>query len=566
MHDNSEFDVAVVGYGPTGQMAAILLGEMGYRVAAFERWPGIYPLPRAVHYDDEIARVFQLAGISEEVGEITDPVPDFYEWRNKDNEILLRLDWSQQGLSGWPGANFFSQPDLQKVLDGKAKSLATVEVNQGWEAQEISHHDNHVELTVRKGNPGRGGEWVPEEETRTVRARYLIGADGANSLVRERMGAPVTDLGFDFDWLILDVIPHEERTWSPMNWQLCDPARPTTIVSGGPGRRRWEFMRLPGESIEELNTPETAWRLLEPWGRNPQNTTLERHTVYRFQARWAESWRQGRLLLAGDAAHLMPPFAGQGMCSGLRDAVNLAWKLDLVLSGKASDAILNTYETERLVNVRQFIDFSVELGSLQCVTDPQEAAERDERMIASREDPSEAPPIPNPPRRLGPGLLHEGDPLVGMLSAQGQVRQGDRTGRFDDVVGNGWTVLSLVSHPSDVLDRDQIEFLENIGANLVGMTTDTERGENTVVDLERKYADWFEDAGVEAVVVRPDFYVYGTAGTMAELPRLVSSLRSALVVPAGRPSPAEAASSSGQPPLYDTTPEPRHQGSDPARP
>lgn len=207
-----------------------------------------------------------MAKVSEEVREITQPVPDFYEWRNKDGEVLLSIDWSAQGFSGWPAANFFSQPALQKVLGEKAESLPTVEVNWGWEAQEISHHDDHVELTVRKGHPGTAGAWIPEEETRTIRARYLIGADGANSFVGERMGAPVTDLRFNFDWLILDVIPHEERTWSPMNWQLCDLVRPATIVSGGPGRRRWEFMRLPGESIEELNTTETAWRLLEPWG------------------------------------------------------------------------------------------------------------------------------------------------------------------------------------------------------------------------------------------------------------------------------------------------------------
>lgn len=561
---NNEFDVAVVGYGPTGQMAAILLGEMGYRVAAFERWPAVYPLPRAVHYDDEIARAFQMAGVSDEVRKITDPVPDFYEWRNRDGDALLRIDWSQQGLSGWPVANFFSQPDLQKVLDEKARSLSTVEVNNGWEAQEISHRDDHVELTVRRGRPGEGGRWVPEDETRTVRARYLIGADGAKSFVRERMGAPVTDLGFDFDWLILDVVPHEEREWSPMNWQLCDPARPTTIVSGGPGRRRWEFMRLPGETVEGLNTEESAWRLLEPWGRNPENTTLERHTVYRFGARWAESWRQGRLLLAGDAAHLMPPFAGQGMCSGLRDAANLSWKLDLVLSGKASDTILNTYETERLVNVRQFIDFSVELGGLQCVTDPGEAAARDERMIASREDPSVAPPIPNPPGRLGPGLLREGDPLVGTLSVQGEVRYGERIGRFDDVVGNGWAVLSPVADPRDVLDEEQLAFLGDIGAHLVTVTSEGADGNGAVVDLEGRYAGWFEDAGVEAIVVRPDFYVYGTAPTMGELPRLVSSLVSSL----GRaepPSPAEARSSSGQPPLYDAAPEPGRQDADPAK-
>lgn len=263
----------------------------------------------------------------------------------------------------------------------------------------------------------------------------------------------------------------------------------------------------------------------------------------------------------------MPPFAGQGMCSGLRDAVNLSWKLGLVLSGKASDAILNTYESERLVNVRHFIDFSVELGSLQCVTDPQEAAARDERMIASREDPSEAPPVPNPPHRLGPGLLHEGDPLVGTLSVQGQVRCGERTGLFDDVVRSGWTVISPVADPRDVLEEEQLAFLDDIGVRLARVAPEEASGDGMVVDLEGKYANWFEEASVEAIVVRPDFYVYGTARTVEELPRLVSSLRSALGRPDEHPSPAEAGVSRRQPPLYEDTPEPsRPRDSDAARP
>lgn len=528
MATNNDFDVAVVGYGPVGQMAAILLGEMGYRVGVFDRWPDIYPLPRAVHYDDEIARVFQMAGLSGEVQEVTDPVPDHYEWRNQDMELLLSLDWSAQGLPGWPVANFFSQPDLQRVLSNKAQSLRTVEVNLSREVQEISHHNDHVELTVRKGHPGEGGKWVPEEETRTVRAEYVIGADGANSCIRQHMATEVTDLGFNFDWLILDVIPHEDRTWSPMNWQLCDPERPTTIVSGGPGRRRWEFMRLPGESIEELNTEERAWRLLEPWGMTPDNATLERHTVYRFQAQWAERWRQGRLLLAGDAAHLMPPFAGQGMCSGLRDAVNLAWKLDLVLSGKAPEAILDTYESERLQNVRGFIDFSRQLGSLQCVTDPEEAKERDERMISALNDPSAPPPIPAPPYRIGPGLIEENHQLAGTLSVQGRVRHGERTGLFDDVVGTGWVVISPSANPRDVLDTGQLAFLDNLGAHLVKVVPEGESGGEAVVDLQGKYAEWFEEAAAEAIVIRPDFYVYGAVTNLSRLPELIDTLRGAL--------------------------------------
>ncbi len=146
------FDVVIVGYGPVGQMAAILLGQKGYRVSIFERWPQIYALPRAVHYDDEIARIFQSAGVTDQVLKVTESVPDFYEWRNKAGEALLRLDWSGRGLSGWPVANFFAQPQLQVVLDKRVKSLPTVEVNQGWDVQRLADHNDHVELTAEQGH------------------------------------------------------------------------------------------------------------------------------------------------------------------------------------------------------------------------------------------------------------------------------------------------------------------------------------------------------------------------------------------------------------------------------
>jgi hypothetical protein len=148
------------------------------------------------------------------------------------------------------------------------------------------------------------------------------------------MNTFMTDLGFHYDWLVLDVIPHDQDwVWSPLNLQVCDPGRPTTAVSGGPDRRRWEFMRLPGETVTGLNREDRTWQLLTPCDTQQGNATLERHTVLTFQARWAGTWHEGRVLVAGDAARQMPPFAGQGMCSGLRDAANLSWMLDLVLSG-----------------------------------------------------------------------------------------------------------------------------------------------------------------------------------------------------------------------------------------
>jgi len=500
------YDVAIVGYGPVGQTLAILLGQNGWAVGVFEKQPAPYPLPRAVHFDHEIGRLLQAAGVAKELVGMTEPAYT-YEWRNAAGETLLRFGRKGASLSGWPESNMFAQPDLERLLDRRARSLPTVDVQRGYEVVTIQPGINDVELTVAGGD-GR----------RSVRARYVVGCDGANSFVRTCMDAPITDLGFYFDWLIVDVIPKEQRTWEPPNWQLCDPARPTSLVSGGPGRRRWEFMRLPGETIEDLNNEQTAWRLLAPWGMRPDNATLERHAVYTFQARWVDRWRQGRLLLAGDAAHLMPPFAGQGMCSGLRDAANLAWKLDLVLSDKATEAVLDTYTSERLPNVTAFIHFSIGLGKVICVADRREAAVRDASMTAAVEHGRLSAPPPLP--AIGSGLLRAGDPLAGHLFIQDQVRCGATSGLFDDVVGRGWMLLSASCNPGTQIDGDLREFLRSIGGTSAHVGSDA-----PIVDVNGSYTKWFSDNHVAVALQRPDFYLFGTAPAQDGAMQLVSSLR-----------------------------------------
>ncbi len=246
---------------------------------------------------------------------------------------------------------------------------------------------------------------------------YLIGADGANSRVRTDIGSAWHDHGYFFDWLVVDVAPAAERQFPHIARQTCDIARPCTMVPGGPGRRRWEFMRLPHEKIEDIDRAEFAWSLLSRYGVDPTNAELERHSTYTFQAGWALDWRKGRVLIAGDAAHLMPPFAGQGLCAGLRDAMNLAWKLSAVLDGTAHPDILDSYGSERIAHVSEFIDFSMGLGKVICLTDPDEAARRDQHMITERAEGS-APPAPPRPR-LGTGL-HRG-PHGGTLSIQARV-------------------------------------------------------------------------------------------------------------------------------------------------
>jgi 3-(3-hydroxy-phenyl)propionate hydroxylase len=286
-------------------------------------------------------------------------------------------------------------------------------------------------------------------------------------------------------------------------------------------------MRLPTETVEELNAEETAWRLLEPWGITPATAKLERHTVYTFQARWCDTWRRGRLLLAGDSAHLMPPFAGQGMCSGLRDAVNLAWKLDLVLDGRADDAVLDSYGPERAEHVRHFIEASMGLGEVICLPDPAAAAQRDTAMRADLAAGVQQPPRPLP--RLGAGL-HRDDAGGGLLSIQAEVADGERTARFDDVVGPGGVLLLADPRLRERLTPEITAFLAELGWPVVALAGTP--GEGQVVDTTGAYTAWLAGLGAVAVLVRPDLYLYGVASDAADLTALLDHLRSALLAPA----------------------------------
>jgi 2-polyprenyl-6-methoxyphenol hydroxylase-like FAD-dependent oxidoreductase len=507
-------DVAVVGYGPVGRLLALLLGRRGKRVVVVERQRQAYPLPRAVHFDDEIGRIFQGVGVPpDSLPDVVAPYDDMYEWRAADREPLLRLDWRGLGPSGWHVSNFFYQPGLENILDGKVRELDAVQLLRGWKAVTHSESQDGVTLELQSAT----------DERRTLDARYVVGADGANSVVRSWIGSTVTDLGYFHDWLVIDLLmkaPLEQFDFSPAAWQLCDPARPTTLVPGGPGRRRFEFMRLPSETVEELDAEATAWRLLEPWGITPDMASLERHTVYTFQARWCDTWRRGRLLLAGDSAHLMPPFAGQGMCSGLRDSVNLAWKLDLVLDGRADDSILDTYGPERSEHVRHFIEGSMALGEVICLPDPVAAAERDRAMQADLVAGLEQPPRPLP--RLGPGL-HRNDTGGGLLSVQAEVTDGERTGLFDDVVGAGGVLLLADPDLRSGLAPADTEFLADLGWRVVALADAP--GQHEVVDTSGAYGEWLAGLSAVAVLVRPDLYVYGVASDESEIGDLVGDLR-----------------------------------------
>ena len=512
-------DVVVVGAGPVGTLLAVLLGQRGHRVTIVERWPLPYDQPRAVTFDHEIARILSMLGVDSDDDPAIGYHEELYYWKNAAGDPLLIVDWASTAASGWRTRYWFNQPLLEARLRAIAADLPSVTLRRGWTATALEQDEDGIRLGGMETTADGG------TVAASLRARYVVGADGANSFVRQALGLDFADHGFFFDWLILDMIPHTPMTMVPAQWQLCDPARPTTIVPGGPGRRRWEYMVLPGEVAKDLSAPESAWRLLQPWGLTPDNATLERSAVYRFQARWAETWRNGRGLIAGDAAHLMPPFAGEGMCAGVRDAVALAWRLDLVLSGTASDRLLDSYCDERKAHARHYIDFSMRLGEIICITDPQEAAARDRRMIADLAN-SDGTPVDTDVASLGPGLWCEGTPHAGALSVQGIVEAGGRRGRFDDVVGRGWIVLGLGTDPAAALTPRQRALLASLRGRCVAIGAPGTACE--VIDVKGTYATWL--GGIEAAyaVLRPDFYVAATAGTPAQLREVFDRILSGL--------------------------------------
>ncbi len=527
--DGIEAEVLIVGYGPVGQLLSALLAQRGRRVTVVERWPEPYRHPRAVGFDSEAARILASAGIGDSLDKFTEPARD-HAWQNTKGETLIDHEVADRGHCTWPEALSAYQPALESALIEHGATLPPLRILRGYEAVGLADDGDRVTLTVVG----------PDGEKTGLTALWVVGCDGANSLVRTGVGTTMTDLDFSYDWLICDVRLHEHREFRPNNLEICDPARPRTAVSAGPGHRRYEFMRVPADDPDHFGTVESAWELLRLFDVTPDNGVLDRHAVYTFQARWAERWRAGRMLLAGDSAHLMPPFAGQGMCSGFRDAANLAWKLDLVLGGHAAPTLLDTYTTERRAHVRHAVEMSVGLGRVVCMADPAAAADRDAAMLAARKrniGPSAARRSVVKP--LVDGLLRKDGqgrpaPYAGQAGPQWRVRRAGTTGLFDDVVGTGF-VLLYAEDVVPALDARRLKFLDGIGTRLVRMvpadTPTADLAPRDALDVEDRYLPYLSEMDALAVLVRPDFYLFGIARDEDELHSLVDDLATQLNPP-----------------------------------
>lgn len=508
------YDVAIVGYGPVGQALAAMLGQAGHRVGVFERWPSLYPLPRACVVDHEAMRILQSVSVAEPFSRLAVPTGGEYVWLNAAGQTLYHFRYPCDGVSGWPSRSLIYQPDLERLLDQRVKSIPQVEVHQGYEVTGLRSDADGVTIEASRCEADENGRLQRTQERCNATARWIVGCDGANSWVRQASGIAWEDLGFRADWLVVDVIPNDptRELDMPEAAQICDPARPVTLMRRmGKRHVRWEMMLLPGEDAAEITQHRNVWPMIEQWIR-PDQGRIDRAAVYTFQSGVAGTWRQGRVLLAGDAAHLMPPFLGQGLCSGLRDARALFWRLDDVLAGRHEASALDLYELERAPHVKTVIERAVALGKVVCITDPVEAARRDESILSGN-----APTLPQFPT-LTRGLLHKPgrDSVAGELGPQPVVTTSGQTGLLDDVIGAGWHLLVDNDQATPVWDARHERFAAAIGLQTV-VLGDQARGASAL--------QWLRSRGLTAVLVRPDFYVFGGAAAPADVSPLLDDLQ-----------------------------------------
>ena len=531
-------DVAIVGYGPTGQMMAALLGQRGHKVHAFERHLSLYALPRASALDYEIARNLQSIGAMDRYLETSAEPAAKYHWINGHGDHLMTIDWGKPEINGYHNMYIGFQPRLEDCINQAVEESGNVTIHRGCDVTDIVvRPDGLTDLRIVEYRQGEDDKRTPTGVEYTVTARYVVAADGGNSQVRSKLAIPLEDWGFRSEWLVVDVrikrqlhskakaLGNRVVKFDNELIQICDPKRPQYFAPLGKGGRRFEFALMPGETIADMERPEAAWKLLsDNWGITEDDVEIYRQIVYGFNSFLAKDWRRGNIFLIGDAAHGMPPYLGQGLNTGLRDVMNLAWKLDFVLRDLAGSALLDSYQDEREANARYYIEASLAVGAVSCTFDEAAAAERDKAFAEGTAQPPADPP------GLVNGLLMTGDDGLairpaGLLGPQAEVRYRGARGKLDDLTDtSSFTVLAFGFDPSTVLGKDHLGFLEAIGTQCVQIGDAHADTPGVAADLTGAYRQYFDSRSLEAIVVRPDFYVFGGAETPTDLPAVVAAL------------------------------------------
>ncbi len=492
--------VVIVGAGPAGVTAATKLAQYGVDCLVLDRWADVYPQPRAVHLDDEIFRLLAGLGIAEEFAAISRPARGL-QLRDRNMRVMAEFHREcAESANGYPQANMFDQPELEALLRSNLKHYphAVLRGNaEVTEAVQIGPDRAQVTFTDR----------VSGEEHR-VETKYLLGCDGANSLVRTAIGACMEDLKFQQRWLVVDVATDAElNQWEGVH-QVCDPHRAATYMRIGDDRYRWEFRLLADETADDYNTVSALHPLIRPWveGVAVEQLELVRVAEYTFRAQVANHWRRGNMFILGDAAHLTPPFIGQGLCAGLRDAMNLAWKLAGVVNQWMPETVLDSYEQERIPHARYMIRFALAVGA--AMTSGGGAGDLLRRVVVPR-----LHLIPGVREKIVDSTtpaLHSSELVV---ESRGRHQLAGRlcpnpiladSKRLDTVVGAKFAVIT-----STALSPSQRDELTRRGAVVV------------TAHPGKELALWLQAGRARAAVVRPDRTVLCASRNLAEVCKAV---------------------------------------------
>ncbi|MEV0239890.1 bifunctional 3-(3-hydroxy-phenyl)propionate/3-hydroxycinnamic acid hydroxylase [Streptomyces sp. NPDC050674] len=475
--NGADVPVVIVGAGPVGVTAALLLARRGVRTVVLERHQDVYSLPRAVAADDEVRRILQAAGVGEEFTAIARPANGL-RLLDARHRVMAEFRRTEHGHHGYPQTSMFDQPGLERVLRDALARHPECELRGGVEVTGIGPDTVGPVRVTYRDDDGEHELW----------AEAVLGCDGANSLTREAIGGVWEDLRFEERWTVIDVRTKADvRCWEGVD-QVCDPHRPATFMRVGEDRYRWEFRLRDGQ--------EPVRELIAPWLPASYDGDFEvvRETQYTFRARVADRWRSGRVFLLGDAAHLTPPFIGQGLCAGLRDAYNLTWKLARVLRQGGIERMLDTYESERKPHARHMIRLAVATGWAMTGGQDSAAAIRRRALAAACRIPGLtelagrdlSPPLTTGPlvrRRLRKGLAGTHCPQP-WITAEG------RRTRLDEVLGDSFTVLTTAD-PWPSLNA----LAHALGIRAIPVTGLGDDG---------TLAAWLRAGRADAVLLRPD--------------------------------------------------------------
>ncbi|KAA6475602.1 bifunctional 3-(3-hydroxy-phenyl)propionate/3-hydroxycinnamic acid hydroxylase [Agrobacterium sp. ICMP 7243] len=512
--DTKTYDVVLIGYGPVGALLANMLGRDGISVLAVDRMGDIYDKPRAINIDHEVMRALQSVGLADEIEPKTMSHPGTDFIGINDRLIKVFEPPVKPYPLHWPPNLMFIQPEFEPVLRKGAERFSCVTVMLNTTFLELTQDGDGVDVTFEQ----KGIKSV-------VRAKYVIGCDGATSCVRKLLGVKQDSLDFDEWWTVIDAWQKKPTPLPRRTTQYCRPDGPATYVVGPKTLRRWEIKLMPGETPEDFADDDHVRKRLSAYV-DPDAIDLWRVATYRFHALVAHQWQVGRVFLAGDAAHQMPPFMAQGLCSGVRDVVNLSWKLSGVLRGKFAQSLLKSYEEERKPHIRQLVATAKQLGEIIGELDAEKARERDAALGAEL-DSGRAVTLR---QRLIPDLEQgilardvDGHLALatGTLFPQPEVRTAKLPSvLLDDIVGEKFLIVTRGS-PNIHLPDDDIGY---IVLHLLSPEATLSR-DGEFIDLTGTLSAWMEKHRAQVAVIRPDKYVFGIALSSIDFPTLLRQLR-----------------------------------------